>query len=237
MPLPRCPADYRYFRQRQDKTREYMKRTNENAAKVAMWNRNFTCVVIAIFLHCMAHFSVNPLVASYMVYLGQSALVMGLLTGMFFGVSLAMRPFAGPVMIKIDKRMLMIMVFSLGGTVNLGYALFHNIPAFVVCRFLTGMQYSIVGSLMLTLAGDNLPREKLASGMGVYGLGNAIGMALGPAVGIKLLSLGTNIISESAGYTMVFLSSSVIYYLALIPAFLIAPDKKTGEDIKNAGPW
>ena len=63
----------------------------------------------------IAHFSVNPLVASYAIHLGASALVMGVLTGLFFGVALSMRPVAGPVITKFDKRKLMIMVFAIGG--------------------------------------------------------------------------------------------------------------------------
>jgi MFS family permease len=100
---------------------------------------------------CIAHFSVNPLVASYAIHLGSSALIMGLLTGLFFGVALSMRPVAGPIITKFDKRKLMIMVFALGGVVNIGYALFHSIPLFIVFRFLHGVQYSLVGSLTMTL--------------------------------------------------------------------------------------
>jgi MFS family permease len=213
-----------------------MKRTPAKI-KVTIWNRNFTCVIIANLLHCLAHFSVNPLVASYTRHLGQDAVMMGLLTGMFFGISLAMRPVAGPVTTKIDKRKLMIMVFALGGIVNLGYAIFHSLPMFVLFRFLTGVQYSLVGSLIMTLAGDNLPRGKLASGMGIYGLGGAIGMAMGPTIGINLLKLGTNIMSESAGYTMVFLFAAIIFSLAVIPSFILQPDKKTKEDILSTGVW
>jgi MFS family permease len=206
-------------------------------AKITIWNINFTCVIIANFMHCLAHFSVNPLVASYMVHLGQGAVIMGLLTGMFFGVSLAMRPVAGPVTTKIDKRKLIILAFALGGVVNLGYALFHSVSMFVVFRFLTGVQYSLAGSLIMTIAGDNLPREKMASGMGIYGLGGAIGMALGPTIGINLLKFGTNIKNESAGYTLVFLFAAIVFSLAVIPSYTLKPDRKTKEDILSTGVW
>jgi MFS family permease len=108
-------------------------------AKTTIWNRNFICVLAANLLHVFAHFSVNTLVATYATHLGAAPVVMGLLTGMFFAVSLAMRPVSGPMVTKIDKRILVIGVFALGGVVNLGYALFHSIPAFIFFRFFNGV--------------------------------------------------------------------------------------------------
>ncbi len=39
----------------------------------------------------------------------------------------------------------MVLVFAVGGVSNLGYALFHSIPAFVFFRVLSGIQYGFVG--------------------------------------------------------------------------------------------
>ncbi len=206
-------------------------------AKTTIWNRNFICVLAANLLHVFAHFSVNTLVATYATHLGAAPVVMGLLTGMFFAISLAMRPVSGPMITKIDKRILVIGVFALGGLVNLGYALFHSIPAFIFFRFFNGVQYSFVGSLLLTAAGDSLPREKMASGMGIYGIGGAVGTALGPSLGYGLFQLGTRAGGEALGFTYVFAFASVIFSLAVIPGFLMRPDKKTREQVAGTGAW
>ena len=204
---------------------------------VSIWNRNFVCILLTSFILGIAHFSVNPLVASYAIHLGASALVMGILTGLFFGIALSMRPVAGPVITKFDKRKLMIMVFAIGGIANIGYALFHSISAFIVFRFLHGVQYSLVGTLTMTLAGDNLPKEKMASGMGIYGLCGSIGMAIGPTIGIILLNFGTHLKDESFGFTCVFLFAVMISFVGVIPSYLLLPDKKTNQDILNTGAW
>jgi MFS family permease len=206
-------------------------------AKVTIWNRNFICVVIANLLLCVGHFSVNTLVATYTTYLGAAPVIMGLLTGMFFAVSLAMRPVSGPMITKIDKRTLMIAVFALGGVVNIGYALFHSIPLFVVFRFLNGVQYSFVGSLIMTLAGDSLPKEKIASGMGVYGIGGAVGTAFGPAIADQIKKLGTGVGGTDLGFTFVFLFAALALSLAVIPSVILHPDKKTKEDLESTGAW
>jgi MFS family permease len=203
----------------------------------SIWNRNFICILLTSFILGIGHFSVNPLVASYAIHLGASALIMGILTGLFFGVALSMRPVAGPVITKFDKRKLMILVFIIGGAANIGYALFHNIYAFVLFRILHGVQYSLVGTLTMTLAGDNLPKEKMASGMGIYGLSGSFGMVIGPAIGLNLLNFGTHLKNESFGFTCVFLFAVMSSFIGIIPSTILLPDKKTKQDVLSTGAW
>jgi MFS family permease len=214
-----------------------MEPTPAPTKKITIWNRNFVCVFLANAALSLAHSAVNTLVSTYATYLGAGALLMGLLTGLFFGVSLAMRPVTGPVSTKVDKRMLMIFVFLLGAAVNIGYALFPHIGMFVFFRFFHGMQYSLVGSLIMTVAGDSLPREKLASGMGVYSVGGAVMFAVAPSIGIGLLNLGTSLRGKSFGFELVFFFGALASLLALIPSLLLMPDKRTKEERASTGSW
>ena len=52
--------------------------------------------------------AVNSLVSTYATFLGATAVLVGMLTGMFFGVAFAMRPISGPVVTKFDKKKLII---------------------------------------------------------------------------------------------------------------------------------
>jgi MFS family permease len=214
-----------------------MNPTLASPAKTTIWNRNFICVFIANAMLSLSHSSINTLVSTYATYLGAGAVLMGFLTGMFFGVSLAMRPISGPLSTKLNNRTLMIFVFILGGFVNLGYALFEHLTMFVFFRFFHGLQYSIVGSLIMTVAGDSLPREKMASGMGIYSVGGAVAFAFGPTVGIEILKFGTNIRDTGFGFQLVFLFSAIALFLAVIPSVLLTKDKKSKEDIASTGAW
>jgi len=156
---------------------------------------------------------------------------------MFFGVSLAMHLFAGPATVKFDKRKLLIIVYIIGAIANLGYAMFHSIPAFIAFRVLSGVQYSFFGSIIITLAGDHLPKVKLAYGLGLYGIGGAIGNAIAPTIGAEVLRIATERRGESFGFTALFLLGSFILAMATIPAIALSPDKKTKEDIIQAGVW
>ena len=205
--------------------------------KVTIWNKNFVCIIIANFMMCSAHASVNPLVATYTKYLNTSAQLAGFLAGMFFAVSFCCHPFAGPAMTKLDKRRLLVFVFLLGAIANLGYSMFHSIPMFIAFRFISGVQYSLVGPLIMALASDHLPIEKLAQGLGIYGIGGAIGNAVAPSLGSAILALGTSLRGEGFGFTLMFLCGTTISALAVIPSLLIDPDKKTKEEIASTGAW
>lgn len=212
-------------------------KNSKTAMPVTLWNRNFICILLISFLLSISHFSINPLIASYALHLGANAHIMGLLTGLFFGVAFSMRPISGPLLTKFDKRKLMIMVFFIGGVANIGYALFSSISAFIAFRLLHGLQYALVGTLTMTMAGDNIPRDKMGSGMGVYGLSSSLSMAVAPSLGIGILHLGTHLKNEGLGFTFDFLFAAVISFLALIPGLLLLPDKKTKEDILSTGAW
>ena len=203
-----------------------------------LWNRNFICAGLANLLFVLAHFSVNTLIATYTAFLGAAPVIMGLLTGMLLGVSLALKPISGPMLTRIDKRKLLIMVYALGCFVNLGYALFHTIPMFVAFRVLHGIQYGFAGSLVLTVAADSLPDKRMTAGMGIFGIGGAVGTAFGPFIGTSLLAFGTSVFhNENLGFTLVFLFAAAMLLLAMIPSFILHPDSKSKADVASTGAW
>ncbi len=204
----------------------------------ALLSRGFVFTVLQNLLLCLGHFAVNPYIVSYAKFLGAGITLTGFLSGMFFGVALAIRPISGPMITRLDKRILLIFVFCLGFIAQVGYALFQNLPMFVVFRFINGAQYSFVGSLIMTRVGDFLPPEKMVSGMGIYGVGGAIGMSLAPAIGTWVLEFGRSRYGELMGFRMLFLYAAVVMLIAIVPCLLSPPDRrKTPEDIAAMGKW
>lgn len=208
-----------------------------SSGKTTIWTRNFICVLITNCMLVLSHTSVNTLVSTYTTYLGAGPRLMGLLTGLFFGVALAMRPVAGPVTTRIDNRRLMLIVYSLGCVVNLGYALFHSIPGFVVFRVLNGFQYAFVGSLGITIASESLPKEKLSSGLGIYGVSGSIASSIAPQIGIWLRDWGRTLGGEDMGFTFVFLFAALALAVGLIPSALMHSTQKSAAQLQSAGKW
>lgn len=185
--------------------------------KQTIWTRNFICILLGNFLLQMSNFSTTTLVSTYATFLGAQPTLMGFLTGMFYGIALAMRPVAGPVQTRVNHKKLLIFVFSLGCIVNAGYAAFHSIPLFLAFRVLHGVQYAFVGSLCMTVAADSVPDEKLASGLGIFALSGAVSQAIAPQIGISLVAWGAAQRDQDFGYTVLFAFSALMMVLSVIP--------------------
>ena len=196
--------------------------------KQTIWTRNFICVLLANFLMSMSNFSSNTLAATYATFLGAGPALMGFLTGMFYAISLLMRPVSGPVQTRVNHRKLLILVFIVGCVVNAGYALFHSVAAYFGFRVLHGIQYAFVGSLCMTMTADSLPREKMASGLAIFGVSSSVAQALAPSVGIWLCKWGTTLRDEDFGYTMLFLFSVAAMLIAIIPSVLYRDTEQAG---------
>jgi len=202
-----------------------------------VWNKNFICIVITNAMLSMSSSSVNTLVASYAGFLKAAPLLIGMMAGMFFAIAFIARPFTGSFTAKMDKRKLMIVFYALGIIVHLGYSLFLNVPAFILFRVLHGIEYSMIGALNMAIAGDNLPFEKMGSGMGIFGMGTSVSMALGPMIGLALRDLGLRVGGEGLGYSLVFGFGALVMLIGLIPCFILSPQKLTKDEIGRMGAW
>ena len=197
-------------------------------SKQTIWTRNFICMMLANFMLQMSNFATSTLVSTYATFLGAAPTLMGFLTGMFYGISLLLRPVAGPVQTRTNHRKLMIAVFILGVVVNTGYTLFHSIPLFLAFRVLHGVQYAFFGSLSMTIAADSVPQEKLASGLGFFALSGAVSQAIAPQIGINLVAWGTAARGDDFGYSVLFAYATAMLVLGLIP-LLIMRDEQRGR--------
>jgi len=203
-----------------------------------IWNRTFTCAMLAFACVSLSQYIVNPLVKSYALYLGAGAVLSGLMYGLYNGTAFAMRPIAGPALVKLDKKKLALAAYGLGIVVNISYCLFNSIPLFIAARVLHGIQFSILGALTTTIASDSLPKEKMGSGLGVFGLSGLLSTAIGPTIGLEVRKWGTaHIGGELGGYKAVFFVSACIILIALIPVILMKPKKRTREEIASTGAW
>ena len=205
--------------------------------KTTIWTKDYICVLFSALMLVLSHSSVNPMVSTYTTYLGAGPKLMGLLTGLFYGIALAMRPVAGPVTTRVDNRKLMMIAYAIGAVVNLGYAAFHTIPMFMLFRFLNGVQYAFVGSLGVTLAANSLPQEKLTSGLGIYGVAGAIAASIAPQIALWLRDWGETMGNPDLGFTFVFLFAAASLLLGLIPLYLMSPDVKDKEALASTGKW
>ncbi len=205
--------------------------------KTTIWNRTFISVLICQIFLSLSLSIVNPLISSYAAFMGADVLLVGLMTSLYYGVALAMRPISGPAVVMADKRKLLILAFALGAITNFCYGAFNSISAFISVRVIQGIQFSVLGALLMTITGDSLPKEKLASGLGIFGVMSAVSTAIGPSIGLAVRSWGNAHFGEVGGYKSIFFLAGIIMLISLIPGFLIKVHKCSKEEIASVGVW
>jgi MFS family permease len=204
----------------------------------AIWNKVYTCAFIANFLLCVSLFMVNPLVANYAKLLGADEVLIGVLSGLYFGVAFAARPFSGPAIAMLNKKRIMLFAYALGVVVNVGYAISGDIPVFMASRILHGFQFAFVGSLNMTLASESLPPARMGSGLGLFGLGGATANAIAPSIGLALRSWGEQTFgSLKQGYTVVYIAAAACMIVSIVPCVLMPYVKPSREAISKLGAW
>lgn len=215
---------------------EFRKGTS-GVKKTTIWNRGYTCAFFANLLLCFSQHSVNTLISTYAGYLGAGAVLVGTISGLYFGVAFAARPVSGPIITMLDKKKVILVTYALGVVTNIAYAYAGSIPLFIAARVLHGLQFAFVGSLNLTIASDSLPKEKLGSGIGLFGAGTALSMSIGPGMGIAVRDWGEAHWGGGQGYTAVFLMAALFMLLALLPCILLPSQRPSRAQREALGPW
>lgn len=168
------------------------KERNERKTAATANNRLWSPVFIVILACTLFAFLVGQgLNAGTSVYLERMGGSIGLagMGALFFSVSAAVARILSGTAIDSRGRRIVIStgaVFLIIGTVC---PLIENTGAFfMVWRILQGIGFSATTTALATAAADVLPFKRLGEGVGYYGLGQALSMAVGPALAVSLAS-------------------------------------------------
>ena len=180
-------------------------KTNNESHKI--WNPVFVSVLVINILTHLCTFMMNTLSAKYADYLGATATIVGLVTGLFALTALIFKIISAPAIDTYNRKYILVGSIFILFASFVSYSLSKTIPMLIFSRLLTGAGLAFSTTGCLTIASDSLPNEKMASGIGYFSLGTAIAQAIAPTIGLKLV--------ESIGYTYTFVSLSAFMLLTI----------------------
>ena len=161
---------------------------DKTAETPVLWSKGFTYLLGVSVVNAIAFGTVNPIFPGFLVDLGATLTVAGLVTGIFSYVALAGRPIAGILGDRGNKKLLLLIFMVIHGLFTLLYAFAPDIAWVVPFRIARGLAFSISGTISLALGADYIPKARMGEGVGFLGVGQILGVALGPNIGIALLS-------------------------------------------------
>ena len=187
-----------------------------NKQKVSIWNASFISIFVVNFALNMGQYMMNTLIPKYANYLGATASIVGVVSSMFAITALVIRPVAGPAFDYYSKKKLLMLAIGVIAVAFAGYSLSNSVTMIMIFRLLHGFGMGCTAPLALAIAGDSLPEEKMASGLGIFSLAQAISSAVGPSIG---LALSTNI-----GYNKTFaLGAGAVAFACVLTAVIREP--------------
>lgn len=169
--------------------------------KDKIWNAQFISVFIANGMMYLGQWMCNALIAKYADHLGASVTAVGFVTSVFAYSAIIIKFVSAPAIDTFNKKY--IAFFSMAGMAIAfwGYGFSHSIPILIAFRLLQGCCQGFTATCCLALATDTLPPSKIGSGIGYFSLAQAMCQAVGPTLGLNLMT--------AFGYKTAFITAGV----------------------------
>jgi len=119
---------------------------------------------------------------------------------------------------RIGRKLLYVYGFGLFTASSLACGLAPSLTWLILARAIQGLGAALLQANSVALIAESLPRKMLGRGIGLQGAAQAIGLALGPAIGGVLLSLG--------GWRLIFLINLPAGLLGLALGWVLLPRSK-----------
>ena len=189
-------------------------------SKNIIWSWSFVFVMISNALVFMIFEMLLPTLPLFVTNIGGGPSQVGLVTGIFMVSAILIRPFAGLLAAKFDKKLLLIFGITVIALSTGAYYLAENLTALLAIRLVHGAGFGLVTTYFATLAAEIIPKERRGEGIGYFGVGETVAISIGPMVGIMTLEL--------YDFQRLFLGGMSIMFLAVFMAFFIkrAPQGK-----------
>jgi len=157
---------------------------------------------------------VIPEMPSFIEKLGGGA-YKGYHIALFAIMALISRPFSGILTDRIGRVPVMVFGALVCFFVGFGYLFVSSVAGILLLRFLHGMSTGFTPTGNTAYVADLAPIDKRGLGMGIQGMSNNIGMAIGPFIGGWLFN--------KFGFNAVF-GSSIILAIMAIATFKSLPE-------------
>lgn len=188
--------------------------------KQSFLSRNFFVVSFVNLFIFFGFQMIFPVLPQYIQKMGGGPEVIGLVMGIFTVSTLISRPFAGWLLDRVKRKLVLIGGLTVFMAMLFSYALAHTIALVILVRLVHGLGWGFSGTSTATIAAGIIPRERFGEGMGWFSLANSLAMAVAPAAGIYI---GMHYQLKS-----VFYLSSLLAFVALCLAFFIrCPDRRS----------
>src|SRR3990167_7042271 len=202
------------------------RRNERGASDVRAGGRVFLVLCASSLLFYLSFQLLLAVVPLHTVRLGGRAVHVGLVTGLFAGTAMLLRPVAGVLTDALGRRPLILAGAAIFGLASLGYTAVGSVAALLALRVFHGAGMGLGPTAATVVVADVSPPERRGEAMGVYSLTITTGAAIGPCLGVELY--------RRLGPVATFLASAAIAAGAVALAWAL---QETRPAPRRAGAW
>ena len=147
-----------------------------------------------------------------------SSSIAGMMISILTFSALLFRPIFGVLADTRGRRLVIVLGAAILMVVSFFYNFAYTIAGLMILRFFNGMGFSAHTTASGTIISDILPANRIAEGIGYFGISNTLATAIGPAIGLYVV--------KRSGYSLVFIIVFVLSILSLISTLFINYEKK-----------
>ncbi len=173
-----------------------------------LFTKNYNLLILVSLITSLGFSMITSLISSYAVSLGAGLSAAGVLAGIFSIAALIIRPFGGYATDILSKKNMCVFSTILICIAMIGYALSPGIKTMLAIRVLHGVAFGISGTANMALVCERIPKERMAEGLGYYGLGQVLSQIIGPNIGIA--------VKNQFGYETLFFIIAAMTVLAIV---------------------
>lgn len=190
--------------------------------KQALWTRPFLMIIAVSLCDSMSHMMLQFMISSYAVQIGIAASLAATLVSIISVSSLVMRPVAGRLVDALNKKWLLVLSMATTCGAMVLYFFAADFWSLLIARLTHGLSYGLSTVAAITIAGALVPKDRIGSGIAIYGMGNTVSVIFGTKIAQIIIRLGGN--------QWMFASCLVFSAAALLLSlFLPSVDKKERE--------
>ena len=197
----------------------------KQTSNVKLWSRSFIFVMLANALLFGAFEMLLPTLPLFVSHVGGDATQIGLVTGIFVFSAILIRPFAGVLATKMDKKYLLIIGIAICALSTGAYYLSSGIGVMILIRVIHGFGFGLATTYFTTIAAENIPEDRRGEGIGYFGVGETMAMSVGPLMGVSIL--------ENYDFGSLFMSCTAFILLALLTTIFISRKPDMANELRT----
>ncbi|HWR09940.1 MFS transporter [Sporomusa sp.] len=197
---------------------------NNIAAGQRLWNKNFIVLALSNLLLFMVFDMLMPTLPVFIAKNGGTSSQIGFIMGAFTFSAIFIRVLTGNLGHRLNQKTLLVLGVAVCMLATASYYWSTSSLSTVAIRLLHGLGFGVATTLYATLAAAFIPASQRGEGLGYFGVGETIGISVGPFVGIWLM--------EQHGFDSVFGVGTLILLFAVFVTLTVAGPITTEEERK-----